>query len=440
MSLTTPEKIRTLQRKLYRKAKAEPAFRFYMLYDKIYREDILHHAYELARANAGAAGVDGMTFATIEAQGVEVFLEQIRDELVQHTYVPLPARRQEIPKDGGKVRVLSIPAIRDRVVQGALKLVLEPIFEAEFQPGSFGYRPKRTAHEAVDRVARAIVQHKTRIIDIDLRSYFDSIPHSELLKSVARRIVDRHVLRLIKLWLKAPIEEQDGEGTRRMSGGKSNARGTPQGGVASPLLANIYMNRFLKHWRLTGRGEAFRAHVVAYADDFVILSRGHAAEALAWTKAVMTKLGLVLNEAKTSVRNARQECFDFLGYAFGPHHDERGGERYLGASPSKKSVRRIKRAVSDLLAPREKGPWPNVRDRLNQLLQGWSAYFSYGTRTRAYRAVDYHVCDRVRHFLRNRRKLHGRGARRFYPAMVFGALGVLQLRRVQLTPPPWASR
>ena len=154
----------------------------------------------------------------------------------------------------------------------------------------------------------------------------------------------------------------------------------------------------------------------------------------------MTKLGLTPNEAKTSVRNARQECFDFLGYAFGPHHDERGGERYLGASPSKKSVRRIKSTVSELLVPREKGSWPNVRDRLNRLLQGWSAYFSYGTRTRAYRAVDYHVCDRVRHFLRHRRKLHGRGARSIYPALVFGALGVLQLRRVQLQPPPWALR
>src|SRR5215467_9320523 len=176
------------------------------------------------------------------------------------------------------------------------------------------------------------------------------------------------------------------------------------------------------------------------ATRLVILSCGYATEALAWTKAVMTKLGLTLNEAKTSVRNARQERFDFLGYAFGPHHDERGGERYLGASPSKKSVRRIKSTVSELLVPREKGSWPNVRDRLNRLLQGWSAYFSYGTRTRAYRAVDYHVCDRVRHFLRSRHKLRRRGARRLYPAMVYGSLGVLQLRRVQLKPPPWASR
>jgi RNA-directed DNA polymerase len=441
MSLTTPEKIRTLQRKLYRKAKAEPAFRFYLLYDKIHREDILRHAYELARANAGAAGVDGMTFARIETLGLEAWLAGLHKDLVSKTYRPDPVRRVSIPKaDGAGERLLGIPTIRDRVVQTAAKLVLEPIFEADFEDNAYGYRPARGAADAVKEVHRHVRRGYTDVVDADLSKYFDSIPHCELLKSVARRIVDRHVLRLIKLWLKAPIEEQDGEGTRRMSGGKSNTRGTPQGGVVSPLLANIYMNRFLKHWRLTGRGEAFRGYVIAYADDFVILSRGHAAEALAWTKAVMTKLGLTLNEAKTSLRNAQQECFDFLGYAVGPHHDERGGERYLGASPSKKSVRRIKSAVSDLLVPREKGPWPDVRNRLNRLLQGWSAYFSYGTRSRAYRAVDYHVCDRVRHFLRSRHNVHGRGTRRFHPAMVFGTLGVLPLRRVHIAPPPWASR
>src|SRR5215510_16458172 len=308
MSLTTPEKIRSLQRKLYVKAKAEPAFRFYLLYDKIHRADILLHAYRLARANAGAPGVDGMTCDQIEAQGLEAWLAGLREDLVLKRYQPDPVRRVMIPKASGDgERPLGIPTIRDRVVQTAAKIVLEPIFEADFEDTAYGYRPARGATDAVKEVHRHIRRGHTDVVDADLSKYFDSIPHCELLKSVARRIVDRHVLRLIKLWLKAPIEEQDGEGTRRMSGGKSNTRGTPQGGVASPLLANIYMNRFLKHWRRTGRGEAFRAHVVAYADDFVILSRGHAAEALAWTKAVMTKLGLTLNEAKTSVRNARQE-------------------------------------------------------------------------------------------------------------------------------------
>jgi RNA-directed DNA polymerase len=270
MSLTTPEKIRTLQRKLYRKAKAEPAFRFYLLYDKIYREDILRHAYELARANAGAAGVDGMTFARIETLGLEAWLAGLRKDLVSKTYRPDPVRRVSIPKaDGEGERLLGIPTIRDRVVQTAAKLVLEPIFEADFEDNAYGYRPARGAADAVKEVHRHVRRGYTDVVDADLSKYFDSIPHCELLKSVARRIVDRHVLRLIKLWLKAPIEEQDGEGTRRMSGGKSNTRGTPQGGVVSPLLANIYMNRFLKHWRLTGRGEAFRGYVIAYADDCV---------------------------------------------------------------------------------------------------------------------------------------------------------------------------
>src|SRR5712672_3573185 len=332
MSLATPTTIRTLQRKLYRKAKAEPAFRFYLLYDKIHREDILRHAYALARANAGAPGRDGMTFAQIEASGLERWLAGLREELVSKTYRPDPVRRVSIPKPDGGERPLGIPTIRDRVVQTAAKLVLEPIFEADFEDNAYGYRPARGAVDAVKEVRRLICRGYTDVVDADLSRYFDTIPHSDLLKSVARRIVDRHVLRLIKLWLKAPVEERDGKGRRRMSSGKSSARGTPQGGVISPMLSVIYMNRFLKHWRLSGRCEAFRAYVVSYADDFVILSRGHAEEALTWTKAVMTKLGLALNEAKTSVKNARLESFDFLGYTLGPGHFPEGGRWYLGAT------------------------------------------------------------------------------------------------------------
>jgi RNA-directed DNA polymerase len=440
MSLATPEKIRSLQRKLYRKAKAEPAFRFYLLYDKIHREDILHHAYALARANAGAPGVDGVTFAAIEASGLEGWLAGLHEDLVSKTYRPAPVRRVMIPKPGGGERPLGIPTIRDRVVQTAAKLVLEPIFEADFEDSAYGYRPARGAADAIKEVHRLVCRGYTDVVDADLSKYFDTIPHSDLLKSVARRIVDRHVLRLIKLWLKAPIEERDGDGKRRMSGGKGSTCGTPQGGVASPLLANVYMNRFLKHWRLTGCGAAFRAHVVAYADDFVILSRGHAAEALAWTKVVMTKLGLTLNEAKTSVKTARTERFDFLGYTFGPHHYRKDGHWYLGASPSTKSVQRLKTKVGELLVPGNKGPWPVVRDQLNRLLRGWSTYFSYGTRLSAYRAIDNHVYDRVRHFLVRRHKVPGRGTQRFSHDTVFGELGVLHLRRVHIGPPSCASR
>jgi RNA-directed DNA polymerase len=439
MSLETPERIRTLQRKLYRKAKAEPAFRFYLLYDKIHRPDILRHAYALARSNGGASGVDGITFETIEASGLEEWLAGLREDLVAKTYRPQPVRRVMIPKPGGE-RPLGIPTIRDRVVQTAAKLVLEPIFEADFEDSAYGYRPGRSGADAIKDVHRHICRGYTDVVDADLSRYFDTIPHRDLMQSVARRIIDRHVLWLIKLWLKAPIEERDSDGKRRMSGGKGSTRGTPQGGVASPLLSVIYMNRFLKHWRLTGRGEAFRAHVIAYADDFVILSHGRAAEALAWTRAVMARLGLTLNEGKTSVKDARTEHFDFLGYTFGPQRYRKDGHWYLGASPSKRSVQRIKTKVGELLRSGNKELWPEVCRRLNRLLLGWSAYFGYGTRLPAYRAVDNHVYDRVRAFLRKRHKVQGRGTKRFSDDQVFGEFGVLRLRRVHLGPPPCASR
>ena len=427
-SLETPDKIRTLQRKLYVKAKAEPKFRFYLLYDKICRADILAHAYALARRNDGTAGVDGVTFDDIERAGVEAWLEALREDLASMTYRPSPVRRVMIPKPGGGERPLGIPTIRDRVAQTAAKLVLEPIFEADFEDCAYGYRPERSAGDAIKATHRLIRQGYADVVDADLSRYFDTIPHVELLKSVARRVVDAKVLRLIKLWLSSPAEERDGAGRRRVSGGKSCRKGTPQGGVISPLLANLYMNRFLKFWRVKECGKTFRAHVVNYADDFVILSRGRAAEALAWTRAVMTRLGLTLNEAKTSVRDARAEDFDFLGYTFGPRY-ARDGERYLGARPSMKSLTRIKGKIGDLLRPCETGDWPGVRKRLNRLLGGWSAYFGYGTLNAAYRSVDRHVGDRVRRFLNRRAKRGGRGAREYSWSEIFGRLGVQRLTR-----------
>jgi len=427
MSLETPIKIRMLQIKLYQKAKEEPSYRFYLLYDKVWREDILQHAYELVRANKGAPGVDGQTFDQIESEGLEKWLGGIRNDLRSNTYKPQAVRRVLIPKPGGGERPLGIPTIRDRVVQTAAKLLLEPIFEADFDPNAYGYRPKRSAQDAVQKVHKLLCAGYTDVVDADLSKYFDTIPHCELMQCVARRIVDRDMLRLIQMWLKVPVEERDESGHGRMSGGQKSTRGTPQGGVISPLLANLYMNRFLKYWRITGRSEVFQAQIINYADDFVILSRGYAAEALNWTRSVMARVELPLKEAKSSIKQARTERFDFLGYTFGQHCYRKTGDRYLGASPSKKSVSRLRQKVGDLLRPQNVGSWTDVRDHLNSLLQGWSNYFAYGSRTQAYLAVDNYVYERVRNFLRRRHKVPSLGSVQFSRKVVYGKLGVHRL-------------
>ena len=431
-SLQTPEKIRTLQKKLYLKAKEEPGYRFYLLYDKIYREDVLAHAYERVKANKGAPGVDGQSVEMIESEGLEEWLNGLRNDLRGKTYQPQPVRRVMIPKPGGGERPLGIPTIRDRVVQTATKLVIEPIFEADLEPNAYGYRPRRSAKDAIQRVHQLLCKGYTDVVDADLSKYFDTIPHGELMRSVARRIVDRDVLHLVRMWLKVPVEERDDKGNRRMTGGRKNACGTPQGGVISPLLANVYMNRFLKYWRITGQDKNLRAEVISYADDFVILSRGFAAKALDWTRQVMKRLGLTLNEAKTVIKEARRERFDFLGYTFGPHHYRKDGHWYLGASPSKKSVGRFRQKVGDLLKPGNMGTWTEVRGQLNSMLRGWSGYFGYGTRLMAYRAIDNYVYERARYFLRRRHKVQSRGTVRFSDNVVFEKLGVLRLRQVHV--------
>ena len=422
MSMETPIKIREFQRKLYIKAKQEPTYRFYMLYDKIHREDVLAQAYELAKANGGAPGVDGQSFQGIETQGRESWLAELRQELIQESYRPQAVRRVMIPKPNGGERPLGIPTIRDRVAQTAVKLILEPIFEADLEPSAYGYRPKRGAQEAVRKVHQLLCDGYTDVVDADLSKYFDTIPHAGLMKCVARRIVDRRVLHLIKMWLTVAVAERDEKGNWRYTG--SMGKGTPQGGVISPLLANLYMNRFLKYWRLEEKGKQWRAHIVAYADDFVILSRGYAEQAREWTGQVMSRIGLTLNEQKTSIRDARSEEFNFLGYTFGPRYCVWNGRPYLAARPSKRSIQRLTAGVYELLQPREKGAWPEVRERLNAKLRGWQNYFGYGTISRAYQIVNRYVEKRVRNFLRQRHHHSTRGTRRFSCESIFGEIGV----------------
>ena len=429
MSLTTPDKIRQLQKKLYLKAKQEPDYRFYLLYDKVYREDILNHAWQLVREHNGAPGVDGVSCENIEARGMVEWLAGVRKELHEQTYKPDPVRRVMIPKRGGGERPLGIPTIRDRVVQTAAKLVLEPIFEADFEPNAYGYRPKRSAKDAVQEVHRGLRQGYWEVVDADLSRYFDTIPHAELVQSLARRIADGKLLRLLKLWLTAEVEERDEDGRIRRSGGQRSRQGTPQGGVISPLLANLYMNRFLKHWQRQGKGQQYRARLINYADDFVILTAGHAAQALEWTIKVMAGLKLNLNQDKTRIRDTRRERFDFLGYNFGPERlrPPRSGW-YLAARPSKRSLAQLRANVADVLCRTNMAPWAEIVMPLNRKLRGWANYFSYGTTWQSYWAADWYVCDRVRGFLQRRHKVPTRGTRRFSDQYIYGRLGVLSLR------------
>lgn len=427
VSLTTPPKIQELQRKLYHKAKEEPQFRFYLLYDKVYRADILTHAWALCKANRGAPGVDGKTLKDIEAYGVERFLEGVAQELREEKYRPEAVRRVMIPKPDGGERPLGIPTVKDRIVQAATKIVLEPIFEADFTRNAHGYRPGHSAGQAIREVHESLKAGATDVVDADLTKFFDTIPHDALLQSVARRVSDGKMLRLIKLWLKAPVEERTEKGGRRRTG--SGSRGTPQGGVISPLLANIYMRRFLVTWERRGYEQKFRARIVNYADDFVILCRGTAGPALAEARRTLTGIGLELNETKTRICDVRRDSFDFLGYTFGRCYAPTTGKPYLGARPSRKRIARLREKIRELTAPATlTQSAEELIGGVNRVLEGWARYFSYGTLSKAYRAVDAHVLQRVRHWLRRKHKTPTRGTRRYPEEWLNRSCGLLLLR------------
>ena len=417
--------LQDLQRRIYAKAKAEPSWRFWGLYVHVGKLETLRTAYAAAKANNGAPGSDGVSFAAIEASGVEAFLQQLRDELVSRTYRPLRCRRKAIPKENGrKVRILSIPAIRDRVIQGALKCLLEPIFEADFQPGSFGYRPKKSAHQAVDRVAEAILHGKTRVLDLDLRSYFDNVRHDVLLAKVARRVNDRDVLALLKMMLKA-----------------SGTQGVPQGGVISPVLSNLYLtevDRMLERAKAVTRfGKYTYVEYARFADDLVILVDAHPRHA--WLLTAVTKrlreelapLRVEINEEKSRIVDlVKGETFGFLGFAFRRLRSRRG-VWWPQRTPQLQKRTALLRKLKEIFRHSQSQPVSRVIAQSNPVLRGWVNYFAHGNASRCFSYVRNWVEQKVRRHLMRARNRPGLGWKRWSRRWLYETLGLYGDYRIQ---------